>query len=265
MYAILIISSGILGIIVGSFLNVVIYRMGTGRGIGGRSMCLSCNRNLNWYELIPIISFVIQRAKCRKCKSEISWQYPLVELCTGILFAVAAYCITFNSHFSLLIPAFIFISTGVVISVYDIRHRVIHLPSLLVFFIAGIAFVATRQFLGGDVFTLSAILFSLRDAVLVALPFFLLWWISRGTWIGFGDIEIMAITGFLLGLAGGYSAVFLGFWIACAIIVPMYLFMKLIKQPMHHQIPLGPFLLIGIYLVLICGWDVFALLQRVVQ
>ncbi|MFA4853534.1 MAG: prepilin peptidase, partial [Bacteroidales bacterium] len=77
----------LLGTIVGSFLNVVIFRFNTGRTITtGRSICMNCNRDLRWYELIPVLSFLIQSGKCRRCASKISHQYPLVEIVTGLVF-----------------------------------------------------------------------------------------------------------------------------------------------------------------------------------
>ena len=75
----------ILGTIIGSFLNVLILRYGK-KDITGRSACPFCGKTLQWYELIPILSFIIQRGKCRLCESKISWQYPLVEFATGSIF-----------------------------------------------------------------------------------------------------------------------------------------------------------------------------------
>src|SRR3989344_4881292 len=76
----------ILGLVVGSFLNVVISRFNTNRTLGGRSACMSCQTKLNWYELIPLFSFVTLRGRCRSCSSKISLIYPIVELVTGLMF-----------------------------------------------------------------------------------------------------------------------------------------------------------------------------------
>ena len=82
----------LLGTIIGSFLNVVIYRFNTGRTIvKGRSICMTCNRTLRWYELIPILSYVMQSGKCLRCKEVISHQYPIVEFVTGLVFVLIAY------------------------------------------------------------------------------------------------------------------------------------------------------------------------------
>src|SRR6185369_13016413 len=80
----------VFGILVGSFLNVVTLRWNTGMSISrGRSKCFSCGKDLKWYELLPVASFAAQRGKCRGCEAKISWQYPLVELASGLCFVLA--------------------------------------------------------------------------------------------------------------------------------------------------------------------------------
>src|SRR3990167_8361302 len=76
-----------LGLIIGSFLNVVIYRYNTGKTFGGRSKCLVCHKILSWHELIPLFSFIFLKGHCRGCKTRISFQYPLIEFITGLVFA----------------------------------------------------------------------------------------------------------------------------------------------------------------------------------
>src|SRR3989344_5482997 len=125
------------GAIIGSFLNVVALRYNTGKGIGGRSFCFSCGKNLHWYELVPILSFAVQKGRCRNCRSKISLQYPSVEIFTGLVFLALFF--KFN-HLLLISPAFftllflffgIIMSILIVISVYDMRHKII--PDKLVF------------------------------------------------------------------------------------------------------------------------------------
>src|SRR3989344_5064114 len=77
----------ILGTIIGSFLNVVIFRFNTERSFSGRSGCMTCQNKLCWYELIPLISFFTLKGRCRNCKAKISIQYPIVELISGLVFA----------------------------------------------------------------------------------------------------------------------------------------------------------------------------------
>lgn len=245
MQIISIIFIGILGLIVGSFLNVVILRMNTGKGFGGRSMCLSCSRTLRWYELIPVISFIIQKGTCRHCHSKISVQYPLVECVTALMFAIAAWNIHGIVHLILWLVA---ISAGMIIAVYDMRHKMIPVQPLIVLAVASLL-----------------IGFHVVGALLVALPFLILWFISLGKWIGFGDIEIMAVIGLGLGIGKGFSAVILGFWIACLVMIPTIIYFKKKKKKYNPHIPFGPFLLVGMYIVGMWGINIFTLITKVIQ
>lgn len=235
----------ILGLIIGSFLNVVILRMGTGRGLDGRSQCFSCNRQLRWYELLPVVSFLLQRGRCNHCSSKISPQYIIIELVTGILFATIAY--QFFGEF-LLIPWLVFAVFAVVITGYDMKHHMIPWKPLVGMFVTAL-FLPT----------------SLWGFFLVPLPFLLIWLASKGKAIGFGDVEIMALLGFVLGISGGFSAVFLAFWIATILVAVWAIVMrKNIKTLRKHPIPFGPFLLLGMYLVGVWGLDIVKYLTTMV-
>src|SRR3989344_3716993 len=123
------------GTILGSFLNVVALRYNTGFGLSGRSRCFSCEQPLLWFELIPLFSFFFLRGRCRTCKSELSLQYPFVELLTGIIFVAL-----FLQTKSLL--AFIIFATissfYIVIGIYDTRHTIV--PNGLSYAVACLAF-----------------------------------------------------------------------------------------------------------------------------
>ena len=80
----------IFGTLIGSFLNVVIFRLNTGKGVGGRSMCMNCGKTLHAHELVPVLSYIFQLGKCRGCKTKISIQYPVVEAITGFASGVLA-------------------------------------------------------------------------------------------------------------------------------------------------------------------------------
>lgn len=243
MHALGVVFVGTFGLIVGSFLNVVILRMNTGKGFGGRSQCFSCNKILEWYELIPVISFLIQGGKCRSCRSKISPQYPLVELTTAILFSLTAWFIT--NEIAMLFWL-ILVSLGIVIAVYDIHHRMIPIIPMIVFAIVGI--FLGFHFLG----------------ILIALPFMLLWVISSGKWIGLGDIELIAIMGIILGWLSGFSAIMTSFWIAAAVMVPIVWLFKKKKMKRNPEIPFGPFLLIGFFVVGVCGIDVLKIIMKMI-
>jgi len=245
MHTLFIIFAGILGLIVGSFLNVVIFRMNTGKGLGGRSMCLSCNNTLKWYELIPVVSFLIQKGHCRNCHSKISWQYPIVEFVTAILFASIVFNFSGPIHIILWL---IIASLGMVIAVYDFHHRMIPVKPL-------IALAVASLLVGFHIFA----------AIIVALPFLVLWFISLGKWIGFGDVELMAIIGLALGIKAGFSAVILGFWIACLVILPIVFYLKRKGKKHDPEIPFGPFLLFGMYLAGVWGLNIVAMVSKMLH
>jgi prepilin signal peptidase PulO-like enzyme (type II secretory pathway) len=248
MNILIIILTGILGLIIGSFLNVVILRINTGRGLGGRSKCFSCNKTLAWSELVPVVSYVIQGGKCRNCRTPISKQYVLVEGATALLFAgVAAHMNVLAQPVTALLWL-VLVSLGMIIAVYDIRHYVIpDIPLML--------------FLGASI----AIGLHVAAFVLVPLPFLLLWIVSRGAWIGFGDIELMACAGMLLGITEGIASVVSSFWLACLVILPWYAIQKLRKKNVSHKVPFGPFLLVGMYLVGILGINVLTMITGMVK
>ncbi|MDB4984358.1 MAG: prepilin peptidase leader peptidase (prepilin peptidase) / N-methyltransferase [Patescibacteria group bacterium] len=249
----------ILGSIIGSFLNVVVLRMNTGKNLGGRSSCPHCKTQLKWYELVPIVSWLIQKGKCRTCKAKISSQYVLVESGAALLFAGVALKFAplfinglFSSFILYTILWMILVSIGVVIAAYDIKYQLIDVRALF-----GLACACIV--LGFLDPTHIGILSHIIGAVIVPLPFLVLWLLSKGRLIGFGDIEIMAATGFLFGPTGGFSSVTLGFWAGSiiAISVVAYQSRKGNKET-PRQIAFAPFLLLGIYLVGILGFDIFA-------
>jgi prepilin signal peptidase PulO-like enzyme (type II secretory pathway) len=231
----------IFGAIIGSFLNVVAYRYKTGMTMGGRSMCFSCGRTLTWKELFPIFSFIAQQGKCKKCSAKISIQYPLVEAGTGILFALVIYFFPplsfiqgISTFFYLLIASIL-----VVILIYDSRHKII--PDALVYSFAFIAFL--------HLFLFAPTLWDFLAGPILALPFYLLWLVSKGQWIGLGDAKLALGIGWTLGLSLGLSAIILAFWIG-AIISVLWMFIVLKRFKKRYEIPFGPFLIIGMFIVL---------------
>lgn len=252
----------VFGAIIGSFLNVVILRINTGRGVGGRSACMSCGKNLSWHELIPVISYVIQGRKCRGCKSTISAQYASVEISTAILFTLI-----FWSHATTLvsgiIPVSLFLlipleliiaSLLVVIFVYDTRHKII--PDLLVYTFDACALVTV--FIGGTHTFHSPHMWTLLAGPILALPFAFLWVISKGRWIGLGDAKLTIGIGWFLGLQAGINALVLAVWIG-AIYGILYMLIKHGTFKARVEIPFGPFIILGAFIVLICSINIIDL------
>lgn len=244
----------ILGLVFGSFLNVVLFRYSTGLGLSGRSRCASSGKTLRWYELVPVVSFFIQGGKSRHTGAKLSWQYPLVELVTGILF-VGAYVFTFQRSmfmdvFSfpvLLVFSLALVSLFVLISVYDIRHMII--PNEFSYPYIGLAFFSLFVSLDPITFVLPTWQ-SLIAGPLVALPFVLFWFISRGKWMGFADAKIALAIGWLVGISFGFASVLLAFWIGAVVGVIVLVFSQK-KRTKNVMIPFGPFLLAGLLLSLV--------------
>src|SRR3989338_8259411 len=116
------------GLAVGSFLNSIVFRYNTGERVTkGRSRCFNCGKELSWAELIPVLSFLIQRGKCKNCSSKISWQYPAGEFLTGILFL--AFFIEWQKKFfdrpALLVFWFLIAAFLILITLYDVKHKII--------------------------------------------------------------------------------------------------------------------------------------------
>ncbi|MEW5908142.1 MAG: prepilin peptidase [Patescibacteria group bacterium] len=231
------------GAIVGSFLNVVILRYNTNEPIlKGKSRCFSCNKNLKWYELIPIVSFIIQGGKCRECKSKISWQYPIVEILSGIVFLSVFsinYQILNNLSLYFILSTLYYLaifSLLIVIAVYDLRHQII--PDFFVYSFDVLAFFAplvTSYKLQVTSFLAGILFFSF---------FGLLWLASRGRWMGFGDAKLVLGMGWLLGFYKGLWALLFAFWIGAIVGIFLVLFSKK-RYNLNSAIPFGPFLVLG--------------------
>jgi prepilin signal peptidase PulO-like enzyme (type II secretory pathway) len=164
--------SFILGILIGSFLNVVALRYNTGMTLKGRSKCFSCGKNLKWYELVPLFSFAFQKGKCRNCKSKISWQYPVVELLAGVLFVLVIWAfppLTVQASFTTLYYIFITCLLLVII-VYDVKHKII--PDQLVYLFGVVSLL--KLFISTDLSFVVPSINSILAGPILALPFALL-------------------------------------------------------------------------------------------
>lgn len=233
----------IFGTIIGSFLNVVIFRYNTGFSLGGRSVCLYCGKELKWYELIPLVSFLALSGRCRTCKSRLSIQYPAVEFVTGVLFVFSfIYARNFSSDI-FLAYLFIIISLLTVITAYDLRHKII--PDGLVFTFIALAFIRPFAFpFPGESLSLALI-----AGPLFAAPFALTFFLSKGKWMGLGDAKLILGIGFFLGLARTGLSLLFSIWIG-ALISVILLFLRGKQFTMKSEIPFAPFLVIGALLCL---------------
>lgn len=272
----IIVNSIILGLLVGSFLNVVALRFNTGKSLGGRSGCFSCGSQLSWRELIPVFSWLIQKGRCRSCGSKITPMYFFGELMVGIFYGligargVIAGVEWFNLSY-LISTVFLFILFGIlaVIFLYDLRHKII--PDSLSFAFGALAFVSLFFFgFSGGVFTYIGPhvpeIWHIAGGIIVPLPFVLLWVISKGKWLGLGDPKLMVGMGFLFGLGQGFTAVFVSFWLgaffALAIASVNFVLKKELlrtgkKSIMKEEIPFAPFLVLATLVTLVFNINLY--------
>lgn len=242
-----------LGLIIGSFLNVVILRLNTGRSIvTGRSKCARCSTTLSWYELIPVFSFLGLRGKCKSCKAPISFQYPLIELITAIVFVLLYMHTVLARGFSPLVwVSFVFsaviASFLIVITIYDVRHTIIPQKIVYPFIIASFLSILWKAaFVVGF-----AVVPALVAGPLLAAPFFFLWFLSKGKAMGKGDMKLALGIGWLVGIAGSITVFLLSFWIGA--IVGLLLITASGKYGMKSEVPFAPFLIIALTLVTLFG------------
>jgi leader peptidase (prepilin peptidase) / N-methyltransferase len=191
---------------------------------------------------VPIVSFFALRGRCSSCKTKISWQYPLVELGTGLIFMTLS---------PLYWPIFCLF---MVITVYDLRHKII--PDSLVY--TGIALaLAHRALVGGSAFDW------LVGPILFAL-FAFGWWVSKGRALGFGDAKLSLAVGLLLGGYLALSALAMAFWIGTAVTLPFvirgYLSQKK-SLTIKSEIPFAPFIMLGAWVSLLFDLDIFHVLS----
>ena len=227
------------GLLVGSFLNVVILRLPQGQSVVlPRSFCPSCGRFLRWYDNIPLLSFAILGGECRFCKKAISWQYPLVEILTGLLSLVTFWkfgMIPYLLNFLLLICPLI------ALSFIDLRHRI--LPDLIT--LPGIAAGLLVSLVDGE-FRLASLFPSLLGILAGGGTLFLIAWIYEKTrrqeGIGMGDVKLAAMLGGFFGWKGVFLTLFLsslaGSLVGLILIV-------ILRKGLKYAIPFGPFLALG--------------------
>jgi leader peptidase (prepilin peptidase)/N-methyltransferase len=243
------------GLFLGSFLFVVADRVSRGVSfVTGRSKCNSCNHVLSWYELIPVVSFFLQRGRCRHCKIHLSFWYPLSELLTGLVVALIFFT-TFPLGLTVFILYEIISLCLLTICFADIRYEII--PLLLIVIVGVAALFLTYSIAPGE---LANHIFSGLGAGLFFLIIFL---ITKGKGMGFGDVLYVISMGILLGFPGIFYGLYLSFVVG-AIISLVLVVMK--KKKLHGgTIPFGPFLVLGTFIMMIGGREIIQIASNYVR
>lgn len=235
----------VFGTILGSFYNVVGYRLPRGESIVfPSSHCPKCNHKLTFIELIPIFSFLFQRGKCKNCKTKISWFYTIFEFLTGILFALSY--LQFGLSFDFLINI-TFISMLIIVIISDYQTMIIPDELLIftsilliieIFIKSGISVLLNSILNGIIMFTIMLIIKLIGD------------FLFKKESMGGGDIKLM----FLYGLVLGWPTSCISICLASFIGLPISL--VLLNKTKNHEIPFGPFLAISAIIVILCKLDI---------
>lgn len=235
-YYYLLVVSFILGAIIGSFLNVCIYRIPAGLSIvTPRSHCPHCNTSIRWYHNIPIMSWLLLKGRCAYCGSEVPIRYFLVEALTGGLFALFFFRFAIHPVTPVVL---LLIAALVVITFIDLDHQiipdVISLPGIPVGFLCSffVPWVSWQE-------SLSGIVLGGGSLLVIALGYELL---TRKEGMGFGDVKLLAMLGAFLGWTAIFPIIFIGSLLGTLVGVPL---MLLKKADGKLAVPFGPFLSAG--------------------
>lgn len=244
----------VVGLLIGSFLNVVILRLPHGETLGGRSACPRCRYQLRPVDLVPVLSYVYLRGKCRRCAQPISSRYPVIELLVAGLF-VLYYLHSVPSDtigYVLLLQGWLVLAVCVVTFAVDLEHYLILDQVTFGGLLGLIGLKVVQSFVShGVTWFSSGLLFNSFVGVLVGfVPFFLLWFFSRGKLMGLGDVKFMIFAGFALGWPNILVALLLAFWLGALVALPL---LVLGKKSFGSRLPFGTFLAVAVVIALSYG------------
>ncbi len=247
----------ILGLCVGSFLNVVIDRLPNGKSLGGRSYCDHCKRKLAWYDLIPVISFFILRGECGYCKKKISWQYPAVELITAILFVIvyiSMYRIIDAPLALLSLTLTLIIYSGLITIFFtDFKYQIIPDEILIV--------VGVTTILMHLIFNSSSLKIGILSGTALFFIFLALVILTRGKGMGMGDVKYVFFMGLFLGFPASIVAFYIAFLTGAG--VSLILVVRGAKR-FGQTVAFGPFLVVATIVSDIWGEQIWLFFQRMI-
>lgn len=196
----------IFGLILGSFLNVVVYRLNLSETIMGRSHCPRCKKKIRWHDNIPVLSFLALGAKCRDCGGRISWKYPVLEILTGIVFAlVGHYFFILSDPASWLVTAYYLVLFFLLLVIFSYDLNYMEIP-MMIFWIALFWSIGCLLILDAQSFDFQAGILSVQtySGLLAGTVFFLLFFLlaagSKEKWMGMGDAYLAFLLGFVVGI-----------------------------------------------------------------
>ncbi len=246
----------IFGLCIGSLINCLVYRLEKKENfITGRSYCPKCRHQLGFFDLIPLLSFVFLKGRCRYCQAKISWQYPMVELLTALIFLLIS---NYQFLISNIIYLWIIASILIIVFIYDLKHYLI--PEKLLYL--GIGLILLYRIFEFRIWDLFGIWQNLKIPIFSALGaglfFLMIYFISEGRWLGSGDVILAFFMGLFLGFPAILVALFFAFFIGAIIGLALIFLSRKKLNPLFSQkkwgiksqVPFGPFLVSGTFIAL---------------
>jgi prepilin signal peptidase PulO-like enzyme (type II secretory pathway) len=247
----------VLGLIFGSFLNAMVYRIHKKMDwVKSRSQCDHCQHTLAAVDLVPLFSWLFLRGRCRYCRKKLSLTHPVVELSTGLVFATSYVFWPANlsdSGQNILFVSWLLTAVGLIaLLIYDLRWML--LPSKILYPTAAIAAVGRAIYIVGFSSNKLDDLIAWGLGVLIASGiFWLLFTVSNGRWIGYGDVRLGLVTGTVLASPSlSFLMIFAASLLGCIVALPA---VALGRTKLQSKIPYGPFLISATFLTLLWGND----------
>lgn len=238
----------------GSFLNSLVYRLEIAETLMGRSHCPQCRAKIRWYDNVPLLSFLMLQGKCRDCEQKISWQYPLVEVITGIVFLlVGKYFFVLEDTGAWIDTAFYLFSFSALMAIFVYDFKFMEIPMIVIWtgvvaaLVYALYFDWSNFYQGMDIFQ-ARIFSGILGGGIAFLFFFFLVWVSKERWMGMGDAYLGILVGLIVGWPLVLMALFLAFTLGALFGIGLIL---LKKKTLQSQVPFAPFLATGAFLAVI--------------
>lgn len=249
----------ILGLCIGSFLNVCISRIPSEDSIAnGRSKCPNCNHTLGIFDLMPLFSYLLLRGRCRYCKIHISWQYPIVELITGIIYLLLFYKYGYSVNF---LATSILCCCAIVAAFIDFEHGIIPNELTLFTFSTGLVvqtyhLITKGYSVYGNTSNISGFIGLLMVIILFSLIYGLSYLYYKREALGMGDIKFYLGISLFLGWQLTLIALWITIILACIVMLILLGIKKISRQ---SEFPLGPFISLGLIIAILIGYDLLNL------
>jgi leader peptidase (prepilin peptidase)/N-methyltransferase len=244
------------GASIGSFVQVIATRLHVAPILKGRSKCLSCGEALRLSDLVPVFSVLYRKGKCKYCKASFGYSSLFVEVFFGLVF-VALYMIilapqvTFLASLGWLVYYSLLFGVFGVMALYDRAHTYIPISFLLTYGVLTLMMLGIRAY---DIGSPAVLL----GPVIVALPFLVVWLVTQGKGLGFGDVLLFLGVGAFFGVAQGYAVLLLAIWSGA--IVGLYMkYLGEHKGKKYQQLAFVPYILLAFLLVLFLDIDIFSI------